>query len=87
MDAIFTTQEVIAKYMREESCVIMCLYDLQKAFDSVKYPVLLEKLDVRCWSERKDVETPEKLVHMQGDRTGSKLTEDYIMSYFLLKER
>ena len=22
----------------------MCLYDLQKAFDSVEYPVLLEKL-------------------------------------------
>ena len=32
----------------------MCLYDLQKAFDSVEYPVLLEKLfDVgvngKCW--------------------------------------
>ena len=32
----------------------MCLYDLQKAFDSVEYPILLQRLfDVRvngkCW--------------------------------------
>ena len=43
-DAIFATQEVIAKYLRGGSRVYMCLYDLQKAFDSVEYPVLLEKL-------------------------------------------
>ena len=28
-DAIFSTQEVIARYMRGGSCVFMCLYDLQ----------------------------------------------------------
>ena len=33
---------VIAKYLRR---VYMCLYDLQKAFDSVEYHVLFE---VRC---------------------------------------
>ena len=38
-DAIFATQEVIARYMRGGSRVYMCLYDLQKAFDSVEYPV------------------------------------------------
>ena len=40
-DAIFATQEVIARYLREGSRVYMCLYDLQKAFDSVEYPVQL----------------------------------------------
>ena len=44
MDAIFATQQVIAKYLRDGSHVYMCLYDLQKAFDSFEYPVLLEKL-------------------------------------------
>ena len=43
-DAIFATQEVVARYLRGGSRVYMCLYDLQKAFDSVEYPVLLEKL-------------------------------------------
>jgi len=43
-DAIFATQEVVAKYLRGGSHIYMCLYDLQKAFDSVEYPVLLEKL-------------------------------------------
>ena len=43
VDAIFSTQ-VIAKYMRGGSRVFMCLYDLQKAFDSVEYSVLLERL-------------------------------------------
>ena len=38
-DAVFATQEVIAKYLRGGSHVYMCLYDLQKAFDSVEYPV------------------------------------------------
>ena len=31
-DAIFTSQEVIAKYLNRYTC--MCLHDLQKAFDS-----------------------------------------------------
>ncbi len=43
-DAIFATQEVIARCVRGGSRVYVCLYDLQKAFDSVEYPVLLEKL-------------------------------------------
>ena len=45
-DAVFATQEVIAKYPSQkwQSCLHMCLYDLQKAFDSVEYSVLLEKL-------------------------------------------
>ena len=43
-DAIFATQEVIARYVRGGSQVFMCLYDMQKAFDSVEYPVLLDRL-------------------------------------------
>ena len=43
-DAIFVTQETIAKHVREGSTVHMCLYDLQKAFDSVEFPVLLDRL-------------------------------------------
>ena len=40
-DAIFATQEVISRYLKEGSRMYMCLYDLQKAFDSVEFPVLL----------------------------------------------
>ena len=43
-DAIFATQEMINRYMQEDCSVFMCLYDLQKAFDSVEIPVLLHRL-------------------------------------------
>ena len=43
-DAIFATQKLIARYISEGSTVYMCLFDLQKAFDSIEFPVLLDKL-------------------------------------------
>ena len=43
-DAILATQEVISRYVEGGDRVLMCLYDLQKAFDSVEYPVLLKRL-------------------------------------------
>ena len=43
MDAIFTNQEMIARYLRGGSKVFMSWYDLQKASDLVEYPVLLEQ--------------------------------------------
>ena len=43
-DAIFATQELIARYISEGSTVHMCLFDIQKAFDSVEFPVLLDRL-------------------------------------------
>ena len=43
-DTIFATQETIARHVREGSTIHMCLYDLQKAFDSVEFPVLLDRL-------------------------------------------
>ena len=36
-DAVFATQEVIARYLNSGDRVFICLYDLQKAFDSVEY--------------------------------------------------
>ena len=53
-DATFATQETIARYMRCGSHVFMCLYDLEKAFDSVEYPILLDRLyaagiNGKCW--------------------------------------
>ena len=43
-DAIFATQEVINCYLQDVGNVYMCLYDLQKAFDSMEIPVLLTHL-------------------------------------------
>ena len=53
-DAIFATEEVIARYLKHGSHVYLSLYDLQKAFDSVEYPVLLKRLyevgvNGKCW--------------------------------------
>ena len=53
-DAIFANQEVIARYLKGGSRVYMCLYDLQKVFDSIEYPVLLNRLydlgvNGKCW--------------------------------------
>ena len=45
-DAIFATQEVIIRYLQGGNNVFMCLYDLQKAFDSLEYAVLLDRQDV-----------------------------------------
>ena len=43
-DAIFATQEVINRYLQEGGRVYMCLYDLEKAFDSVEFSILLKRL-------------------------------------------
>ena len=40
-DAIFATQEVVNRYLKEGSKIYMCLYDLQKA---VEFPVLFKRL-------------------------------------------
>ena len=43
-DAIFATQDVINRYLLEGGKVYMCLYDLEKAYDSVEFFVLLKRL-------------------------------------------
>ena len=48
-EVIFATQETIAQYMRGGNKVYMCLYDLEKAIDSIEYPILLHRLyDISC---------------------------------------
>ena len=44
-DAIFATQEVINWYLLEGGKIYMCLYDLEKAFDSVEFSVLCSMLE------------------------------------------
>ena len=43
-EAIFSTMEVISTYSQCSEKVYMCFYDLQKAFVSIQYPVLLKRL-------------------------------------------
>ena len=42
----------------------MCFYDLQKAFDSIQYPVLLKRLYESGWGEWQGLEDLAKLVHI-----------------------
>ena len=44
VDATFTCQETISKFIREGDTVYSCFYDLAAAFDTVEYPVLLSHL-------------------------------------------
>ena len=53
-DFIFAAQEVVGRYLRSGSQVFVCLYDLQKAFDLVEYPVMLQRqyevsVNGKCW--------------------------------------
>ena len=43
-DAIFSTQEVLLNYIRQGENPFLCFYDIEKAFDSVEFPILLTHL-------------------------------------------
>ena len=43
-DAVFSTQEVLLNYIRQGHIPFLCFYDIEKAFDSVEFPVLLSHL-------------------------------------------
>ena len=43
-DAVFSTQEVLLNYIRQGENPFLCFYDIEKAFDSVDFPVLLHHL-------------------------------------------
>ena len=43
-DAIFATQEAILKIMHDGGEAFLCLYDLEKAYDSVEHSVLLNAI-------------------------------------------
>ena len=53
-EAIFSTLETVSQYSQKNEKMYMCFYDLQKAFDYVQYPVLLNHLyeagvDGKAW--------------------------------------
>ena len=47
-EAIFSTLEVLSTYSNKNEKMHMCFYDLQKAFDSIQYPILTG-VDGRVW--------------------------------------
>ena len=53
-DAVFASLEVISQFVNDGDKVYMCLYDLQKAYDSVEYSILFKRLYEagiysKCW--------------------------------------
>ena len=71
-EAIFSTLEVLSMYAQRSEKVYVCFYDLQKAFDSVQYPVLLRRLydtgiNGRAWRLLKSWYTsPKGMVRVNG---------------------
>ena len=54
IDAIYYTQEALLKHMRDGGKPYLCLYDVEKAFDSLEVPILLTNLfdagvNGKCW--------------------------------------
>ena len=43
-DAIFATQEALLTHVRDGGKPFLCLYDIEKAFDSVELPIMLKQL-------------------------------------------
>ena len=41
-DAIFATQEALLTHVRDGGKPFLCLYDIEKAFDSLELPILLK---------------------------------------------
>ena len=56
-DAIFSTQAALLIHLREGGHPYLCLFDLEKAFDSVEHCVLLEKLATADWHWWKNLES------------------------------
>ena len=53
-DATFATQEALVMHLREGGHPYLCLFDIEKAFDSIEFSVLLSKLfnvglRGKCW--------------------------------------
>ena len=44
IDAIFATQETLTNHLRDVGQPYLCLFDIEKAFDSVEFPTLLRHL-------------------------------------------
>ena len=75
VEAIFSTLEVVSQYSQLNEKMYMCFYDLQKAFDSVQYPVLLKRLyeagiNGRAWRLIRDwYSKPKSSVRVDGQLT------------------
>ena len=72
-DAIFSTQEALLKFVREGDKAYLCLYDLEKAFDSIEFATLLSHLfkhgiNERCWRLIKSWYTNAKSVVKHGGK-------------------
>ena len=50
-DAIFATQEAFLKLSRKVDCPYLCLYDLEKAFDTIEHATLLSSQTWYKWNE------------------------------------
>jgi exonuclease III len=53
-DAVFVTQEALLTHLRENGHPYLCFFDMEKAFDSVEFSVLLNRLfdlgiNGKCW--------------------------------------
>ena len=53
-DVVFASLEVISQFVNDGDKFYMCLYDLQKAYDSVEYSILFKRLyeagiNSKCW--------------------------------------
>ena len=44
MDAIFVTKEALTHHLKEDRQPYLCLFDIEKAFNSIKIPILLQHL-------------------------------------------
>ena len=85
-DAIFSTFEAVTKFAREGDNRYLCFFDLQKAFDSVQYPIMLKRV-YKCgimgktWRLLRSWYTaPKCMVHLNG-----KTSEPYTMERGVLQ--
>ena len=62
-DAIFATEETLIHFLQEKCSVYMCLYDLQKAFDSVEVPACSPAASFRCWCVLQNMANSSELVY------------------------
>ncbi len=63
MDAIYATQEALMTHLKDGGHPYLCLFDIEKAFDSVEFPILLQHLYIRYRNQWKMLEIDKELVH------------------------